>query len=316
MSEIDRAYEHIQNGEFEQATAIAHDLMEDGELEGYFILADTKEKEGKLDVVLEIMERALEEYPDNWRFWLRLGNTQSDLEEYEDALYSLERARYLNHADAELVLLNKAIVTKRMGEYPSALAIIKDCEQAFPLFSMGLVMEIYTLMEDPHAVISSFDETVIHQADEEDSSHLSTLGRIYYALAWAHYNLTNEKEAINYLVDSLLHNRDNPSALWLRREMLGRVDPASRYFRIIVQGEWAEEIREANQPYKFMASYEVVAQNPMEALEEIKFFEVENINRTALKLEEVEEWELPEGNPTGIYFCSPLFTYESDELKD
>ena len=108
--------------------------------------------------------------------------------------------------------------------------------------------------------------------------------------------------------------KDEPTALSLIREVEERVSKSAKYFRIMVEGQWAWEADEDSGPLGFYTTYDVVAENADEAFRFVSRFEPSEV-RASLRLESTEEIEARPDDPKGVYKVTGyhLFPLEDDD---
>ena len=297
MSDIERAYDYLEDGEYQKAEELAQQLIQNGDLEGFFILTDIADDKDELTTCITILESAIKEYKDNWRLWMRLGNYQSDLEEFEDAKYSFERAQFLTGADVSLVKLNKAILATKIEDYPTTLLLIEEIKEDFPLIAYSLKLDILDEQEKYQEVLDTPEPEFFNNEEEKDEH---TMSNIFFYLAHASHVLGMKNDTTNYLKLSLEKDRQNDSALWLRRELHGKKSTDNKYYHILIEGDYDLDISEEG-TMKFFTSYDVISNSLKSALEEIKEFEPLDLNKSSFQIEEHEIVVESTTDPSGIY---------------
>ena len=173
MDKIERAYNLIDEVEYSKAKKIGEELISEGNLEGYFILTDIAEETEDLQVCLEILKGGIEEHK-NWKLWMRLGNYESDLELFEDAEYSMDRALYMTDADQSLVKLNKAILLRRLKRFEESMKIIRECWEDYPVKSFCLELDILNELEQYKTITSKIDQNLLEDGYEHDYDSFSS----------------------------------------------------------------------------------------------------------------------------------------------
>ena len=309
MERTTTAYELIEENKLDEAMTIAQELIAEQEVDGYLIKTDIHQENEEIGEAIETLQQALELFPDNWILWMRLGNFQSDIEEYEDAAYSLERAQYLTGAEVNLIKLNKAILAIRTNDYQKAGDLITDFRTDFPLDAIELELKILTKQQAYRQVIEHFEAQLL---EENDPDNAEPLAQILYFVGYAHFMLGNRGESERYMQRSLNQNRRNDNALWLRRELFGTIHKENKLFHLLINGSWRdEEVKDGE--LRFFVPYGVVAKNESEALEEVKRFEPMDLDKESFQIDEFKKYEMEEDNPSGIYYTDIFHLYPIEE---
>jgi hypothetical protein len=100
-------------------------------------------------------------------------------------------------------------------------------------------------------------------------------------------------------------------AAWLIREVEGQVSETASYYRLLVRGQWHENVAPDFERPHFFTSFDVVADTPEEALEFARRFEPPQI-QDSLALEEVERIEARPGDPKGVYSARGRCIFPAD----
>lgn len=300
MDKIESAYNLIEEEEYSKAEEIGKELISNGSFEGYLILTDIAHEQENYKSCISILNRGIKVYPGNWKLWMRLGNYQSDLNQYEEAEYSFQRALYMNDANQSIIKLNKAILNRRLKRFDESLSLIKESSEDYPIKSFRLELDILNELEEFEKVIEKIDEPIFDDDYEHDFESFSSA--LFY-IANAYFKLNNRKEAQRYLTDSIDLNRNNENSLWLRRELFGKSNSKNKYFQIMVNGDYKDEDTKGVE-MEFLTWYDVVAESLDKAMEEIKEFEPMELNKESFKVEEFEIVEKSTSDPSGIYQTS------------
>ncbi len=310
--QIDHIFDLIEVRDWKLAEKESRDLIEEGHWEGYDLLANIFASQEEMDQTVVLLEEGVEVFPQSWTLWMRLGNYQSDLEEYEEAEYALKRAEYLTDADVELIRLNLAILYGRTGRFEEAFVLLEQTKEQYPLASLEASFYLLDEQEDSASVISAFEAFVFPEEEDEEELEENTISGIYYYLAKAYWRTEELALAQDALGLALHWDRTNRRALWLKISMEGTIAEENKYYEIIIQGDWFEE-GENGEKFKFLTSYQVVARDMEEALSLIKAFEPIPLNLDSFQVEEWEELQNYPENPTGIYWTGDFWTYEEGE---
>lgn len=308
MNLIDKAYDLIEECELEKAAEIANSIIKDGEVEGYFILTDIAYEEENLERCIQILQKGISEFGNHWKLWMRLGNYQSDTDQFEEAEYSFERAQYSTDSDVSLVKLNKAVLASKQSQYETALNLLEEAWEDYSMKCYCLKLDILDDQGKYNEILSSINQ---EQFEDEYDNDVETMSKILFFLAKASYKSKKRKDAISYLNISLEQNRNNEQSLWLRREIYGHRNSINKYFRVLINGDYEDDETNGAE-MGFFSSYDVVADSINSALKEIVDFEPLELNKETFKVEEYEILNENSNDPSGIYLTSGFSIYQKE----
>lgn len=307
MNIIDKAYNLIEEYQFEEAKKLAKLIIDDGEVEGYFILTDIEHEKENLEKCIQILKKGITEFGNHWKLWMRLGNYQSDTQQYEEAQYSFERAQYATDSDVSLVKLNKAVLAFRQKQLDTALNLLEDAWDDYSLRCYCLKLEILDSQQKYNEILNSINQELF----DEDNDDEETASQILFYLSKASYKFDKKEDGIKYLKASLKQNRNNENSLWLRREIYGKINSKNKYFRILIHGDYEDEkMKEVEMG--FFTSYDVVAMTINSALKEIIEFEPLNLKKETFEVDEFEVLIEENSDPSGIYLTSGFSIYQKE----
>ncbi|MEM7515882.1 MAG: hypothetical protein AAF368_03020 [Planctomycetota bacterium] len=153
-------------------------------------------------------------------------------------------------------------------------------------------------LECGEKALARFDE----DDDPEDAYHLHyEFGRVLW------FGEKDRARALERAHAALALWRGSPQALWLLRELTGRVSADAKYFRLMIHGDWMEPTEEIDVA-SFFSNCDVVADSEEEALERVRELEPEEV-RASLTLEEAEVLAEAPSQPTGVYRLAPYQFY-------
>lgn len=293
---IETARNFIEEREFLKAEEIGETLVSEGRVEGYFILTDIAHANNEIKRCISILESGILEHEKNWVLWMRLGNYQSDLEKYEDAEYSFDRALFMDGTNQSVVKLNKAILLRRLKRFDEAIKLSKECTEEYPVNSFCFELDVLNELEKYEEIISKADAPISDDYEED----FETTSRALFYIAKAFYKLENIQNAELFLKGSLDLDRSNENSLWLRRVLFGKVDSTNKYFQIMINGDYKDE-ETSEDKIEFFTWYDVIAKDIETALEEIKQFEPLKLDKNSFRIEEHEIIDESTLDPSGIY---------------
>lgn len=138
---------------------------------------------------------------------------------------------------------------------------------------------------------------------------------VYLLYASALWEMSHNKdEALPIALLAAHFDRSNIDAMWLIREINGAVSDSTKLFRIDVSGEYYTPVGNGVQLFPFTTTYQVVADDPGEAMEYIQQFERKDLaERMRLKEYVVKKEVCPQ--PKGVYHTTTLFSHNLEEDK-
>lgn len=315
---VDEAFDRLDMEEPEQALKIGRRLEKIGSPRGFEIQGLAYQELDENKKAIRVLRRGTERVSDDWQLWQSFGSCLSNDEEYDEALKAYDKALDLTDSDRVLVGYNRCILLWRMERLGDANSIVEellnDPEHAdaepelqsnIRAARMGILID---LGRDEDAV--DYFETLPKL--DELSEQLSEVARLDAKYATALWNADRYDAAQKALARAIRHDKTNSDAQWLVREMRTRDLAGGKItYDLLVHGPWRADAFPGTEPAKgFYTKYEVVANNPDEALKFAQEFEPFEI-RHALKIEEIVEKEQCD-EPKGVYWTSGYNFYPED----
>lgn len=306
---MERGFEQIQNYEYSNAVRTGKRLVKLRHTSGFEILGLAYAALDKPKKAIRILEKGLKTAADVWLLWQLLGNYYSDAQRYDEALTAYERAANCRNCDVKSLRLNRALVLSRQNRNPEALLLLRKNRglrlvdfrtrslEALLLHEMGKNARALRIAETAFHRLRQKDEEFLWRNNEETALIFSQLGKVFWESG------PQKQRAIECVQQSLDFNRSEKNALTLLRNINALYSPKSKYFRLLVEGEWFEPLENAKGKLMsagFMASYDVVAENREEALSLLSELEPEQV-RASLKINESEVLEKRPQDPKGVY---------------
>ncbi len=312
-SVIQEINELIEVFDYKNAKKLSKELVRKKIIDGYYLLATIYDEQDKTDKCMKTLTAGLKRYSNDWILWMRLGNYQSDNEEYDNALDSFKKSLKQNNADKDYININIAILFNRWGKLENATEIIdKVSNDRYSIKKLRVKLSILITNEDYQAVLDSLenDKEIISNISDSDYQDLSLI-LYFYALAfWKTDNISKAKELIK---QSLIYDRFNPQTYWLIREIDNEYSNDNKYFRILLTGDWLGE-SEDDKKFGFYSSYEIVAESHEKAIELIKEYESAPILKDSIRIDEIKEVNInPQEHPSGIYNVHGFSIFDIEE---
>lgn len=307
---IQEINELIEICDYKKAKKLAKGLIRKQIRDGYYLLTTLYDNQNKTDKCIKTLLHGLEKYPDDWILWMRLGNYQSDKEEYDEALSSFEKSLEQNDADEDIIDINLAILFNRWGKLDKATEVIdKIATGRYDIRKLSVQMLIQMTNEDYQKVLNSVQKNkdILSHPTLKDNQDLAL---IYYFYAFASWKTGNTLKAKDLIKQSLIYDRVNPQTYWLIREIDSNYSNDNKYFRILLTGNWLDE-DEKDKAFGFYSTFDIVAETTEIALDLIKEYESAPIQKDSIEIEEVNELDFnPKENPAGIYNVNGFSIYE------
>lgn len=118
---MDRGYDLLDRNNLPAALKIGQQLEQRRYSGGFEVQARALMAMGRREEAVAVLERGVEEVPDNASLWLGLGNCRSDDGDYDGAIVAYERA-LVGDCDRTSVTYNHAEVLVRAGRWDEAQA--------------------------------------------------------------------------------------------------------------------------------------------------------------------------------------------------
>lgn len=314
------AWAFIDLGEYDEAERIADKLLEDGAEAGYSLKATILGFKEEAEQGIELLKEGVGKFADSWRLKLALANLYGQLENTAVAMAIFDEAAQMPGAETHWIELNRGISYFKGGMIDEALntfQLIDHPDAINDAFSVQL--EILDMLSQHKLIIAMAEEELALLSDPEDSEEGKTLANIYARVASAYwYEDEDNTEAIqHHLRKAIEFDRGNEEALWLIREMKQEYSEDAHIYELLLSGVLVLlDEDDSEVAYPFVCDYVVLAESPQDALEMIKEFEIEQIDRPSLQILEVESEENEEEEPIGIYYVGELAFIGDEEEED
>ena len=310
-----QAWDHLEQEDYEAAEKLATTLMGVPEEAGFRIQSMiwlSREEEQK---AMEVLEKGLKTFPQEWHLWLQYGNLLSQLGHFEEALAVFDKGLETAPDQPAWFYLNQAIVYFRQSKVDEALSLLQtidDPEVITEAFSLQLSMLDQV---DRHDLILEMaaEELEILPVPEtmEEASKLSHICYLIANAAW--YEDKDKTEVLHYLRQSISFDRTNPQAIWLWREAYPEFIPNATGYQLLVQGSFASQ--EEEEASVFLTTYQLVSTSLDAAMDMIKAYEIEDIDKDSLQVLEVEEMAATADQAIGIYEVGGLGLIDPEEME-
>ena len=302
---MQEGFEQLRGGQLRAAERSAKKLIGLRHSSGFELLALVCADRGEPEKAVGILEEGVAKAPTVWLLWQLLGNLRSDLARYAGAEEAYRAALRCAGVDRASVVLNLSILLQRQGKPEEALAALRAVESEDPDLSLRLVTMRLSLLDETGAreeAIRIAEEALSRWRDFDGDPGL--LAELHAHLGRALWIARKDKEgAAEHAWKAIRLDATNGIALWLVRELDGDKPKSSRHLRVEIQGEWSAAGDAAPSLKGFFRVYDVVADDPDEALAFIRRIEPEQVG-ASLRIERVEETDTGTAQPRGVYSMS------------
>ncbi len=309
---LDKGFEFLESQDYEAAVRIGKRLKRKRHPSAFEILATAYAEGGDLPGAIRELEAGVETAPDAWRLWQLLGNYYSDEKRYEDAKQAFGRAISYPDSWVDSVRLNLAIAMSRGGEHDRALQTLDQIsDDTLRIFVAASTVSALNHLARYEAAIERAESAISRPAsDPQDEEPLS---RLHSGLGRAAWELRKDAGvALKHSWRAIELNPCNHNALFLVREVRNQRTPDSKYFRLLVHGEWHEPVDNVAETQGFYRSFDVVADTQEAALEFAKEFEPETTH-PSITIDSCEIIGPAPDSPHGVYVAVGHVYYSETE---
>ncbi len=304
-----KGYELIDAEEFDRALEVAEELERLRYSAAFEIAALAHAGQGDLAAAVRALERGVEIAPDVWLNWQLLGNCRSDLDLYAEANQAYERALECPGVSRSSVRLNQAILANRTGDHAAALRLageVDDPETA--IWAAGLRVDSLTALGKGEEA-ERLGLQILSEAGEDADA--DPLCNIVLNIARIRLDRGDPRPDVRaFAVRQLERAPGHNDLLALLRDIDGLYSETAQYYRLVIRGEIPEGDPMAGEAEGFYSRWEVLADNPEEALDFIR-----GIDTPAAPLK-VEEWNVLEArprDPKGVYWRSGRVYFQDED---
>jgi tetratricopeptide (TPR) repeat protein len=320
-----QAFQALGDGELEEAEKLAAQLKRIRYSACFEIQALVELQRDNPEAAIEVLREGVQSAPTVWRLWQLLGNTLSDLRDYDEAMTCYETALQLEIGEEDLASLefNRATLLSRQERSREALEIVRRLQlmdetpahlqwrihalSLSTLSDLGRSEEVLEEAQELRAILEAVDW------EDDEFSHYDSL-----TTAWTQGGcalLRDEKslEAREWATRALAIDRTVSGALQLLRTSDPDAPKADRYYYVMLEGDWRDEDSEENEVEEgFFTTLEVIARSEEEAVELALQFE-EPRWETPLKVAEVEFGDECELTFVGLWAANEYHTFPKED---
>ncbi len=313
---IAQGYDFLAAEEYQDAQKVGQSLIQQGTEAGYRISAQAYAGLEEWDQALTTLQEGIEKMPDEWHLWLQLGNFLSDREDFAAADEAYHKALSCPEVQADWIHINQAVLQFRQGNIDNSLNILQQVtDREVITDAFALQLSLLDQLGQHELIITLAKEELPRIPSPEDEESASTLSRICAYIATAcWYEDKSEAEILHYLRQSVVYDRSNQDAAYLFREMDPQFSESPKYYELVIQGNLLpEEVNEDIPSQTFLTTYGVIADSEEEALEYIKIFEIDAIDKDSLTVVNAEVENADSEDAKGVYMVGGFGFFEEKE---
>ncbi|MEO0895811.1 MAG: hypothetical protein AAFY71_05405 [Bacteroidota bacterium] len=316
----DVAWEHMDLGEYDEALVIAEELVKLNQEVGYTLKASLLVLQEEPDTAVETLKEGIGKFEGAWRLHMDLANIYAQIGEANAAMEVLDEAEKIEGAQIHWININRGITLFRSGQVDDALNLLQQIEEPEAISeAFSLQLEILDTIHRHDLIVDLIEEELHLLPVPNDRHEASTLANILARAAAAYWYEDEEQEdkIQHYLRQAVEYHRGNEIAMWLDREMDGDFDENSHVYELILEGELERDTEtEGEEWVTFHCHYVAAARSPEDALNLIKEYEIEQIDKNSLKILEIESNENVEEAPLGLYYIGELMLILEQEEEN
>jgi Flp pilus assembly protein TadD len=319
------AFDCLRAGDLDGAVALGEQLRAMRHSSCFEILGLAHAAHGDLAAAIAALEEGVRTVPSIWVLWQLLGNYYSHAGRFDDCQKAYAQALRCPGVDASSIHLNFAVALTSEERYGDALLHLAKVDSE-PLLLAARAQRVVALIaterygeaiEAAQAALAlrppetSFRYLNIHSAYADVNQQ--SVARLYGLLGVATWFARHDAEAaLDCAWNALDVLRGQPDALWLIREIEGRVSPSACFHRLLLKGQLREAVEAFPEGARFLIAYIVAADSVEEAFELAKRLEPEEL-RASLSIDECEPGEKCADDPTGVYSVSGYLLFPAED---
>ena len=255
------ARELLASGEGDEALAIALRLSEAGSAEALALALQALGQSDQIARALEVAEEFSAAYPQGARGWELLGNACSLSGDLSAALRAYARASSLEDVDLQRLACARASAYLAAGDHAGLDAALAELGPDSPYLVRGAILRLQSCNQRG-AQREGLDFVAAALQGRQLSAPPAELAWLMVEEGHARLALGEREPAARCALRAAALDRGNKGALFVLREALDLRSAIAHRYRLQVVGALAPELGGG----RFTAAYEVVADEPSEAL--------------------------------------------------
>jgi len=289
---LDEARQKLFLGDFAGAESLGRRLLKMKQKSAFDILPVAYLEMNDQRKALETLTKAVHLHPEDANYWHMLAALYQELDMPEEGLKAIENAKKGEGVEREALCLTEALTRSALGQSEEALKLLnwESVPQVYLNEWVSTKLDILNTIEKFKEAFALFQEKEGDLLPPDEPFFDETLAQIYYDAAVAAASLQEANEVIEELLrESLFHERGNPAALYMLRQIRGLENPDAKVWKLTVSGAWVDPHDDSEEAAPVASVYFVRAEDLDSALDFIQEAE----------LPAVQEMEIDEsGAPT------------------
>jgi tetratricopeptide (TPR) repeat protein len=247
---------------------------------GFEVLSQAWLARGDVQKALDALQEGVRLAPQVWLLWQSMGNLLSSQQMFKEAHEAYGRALVCPDADVSTIHFNRSLAYAQQRDFASALRCLDLVKAEYLRFKAGSfrVAALNDLGRSGEAAQAASDLLAAAAGQAVDAEDLARLYAQSGKAAWL--GSKDAQSARQAARQALSVMEDEPTALWLLREVDGEHAEGRRYYRLDVGNRL----------------YEVVATSLEAALQL-----AQNLANERLELRGHKQLEFDPKGPTGVY---------------
>lgn len=305
----------IEEGEFEQAATKAEELQALEIPDGWHLKSVALLHDGEDDAAFNVLEEGIAKFPDNLGLLLEKASSLMQLERFQEADGILEAAKDKTETEKGEIEMMQARSEFMQGKVDEALNRLQDIEdRTYILDAIHLQLELLEAVGRTDMILEIAESDMDSFPTPVDDEEFETMAGILAKIANAHWEEKDDVEGAKELLKLAFHYfRNHPDAMWLWREMEPVFSDEAKAFAIEVNGTFLDREEMGDVAGRnYHTYYQVLAGSLEEALELIKDYEIDAIDKDAIKVMSVESEPAEDDEAVGVYWAGDMVVMDED----
>ncbi len=315
---LDQIIALIEEGKFQEAADQASRLQVIGVPDGWHLKSIALLHDGQDDASLNVLDEGIARFPEDHGLMLEKANVLMQLERFQEADNVFDRAREYAGDQAGEVDLMQARSEFMQGKVDEALNRLQQVEtEKYLLDAFHLQLELLEAVGRTDLILQLAEEELDQVANPSNDEDFETMAGILAKVANAHWEENDDITTARQVLKLAFHYfRNHQDALWLWREMEPTFGSQPVAFVIEMDGKFLE--REDLQDMSgraFHTHYGVVAESLEEALDLVKSFEIDAVDRDAFTVLNVEREDAESDESMGVYWAGDMVVLDEGSVS-
>lgn len=308
----------IEEGEFELAATRAEELQALNIPDGWHLKSVALLHDGQDDESFAVLEDGIAKFPENLGLLLEKASSLMQLERFDEAEEILEDAKAKTETQKGEIEMMQARSEFMQGKVDEALTRLQDIDdRTYVLDAIHLQLELLEAVGRTDVILEIAESDMDNFPSPADDEEFETMAGILAKIANAHWEEKDDVDGAKELLKLAFHYfRNHPDAMWLWREMQPVFADDAKAFAIEVTGTFLnrEELGDVS-GRNYHTYYQVLAESLEDAVELIKEYEIDAIDKDALKVMSVETEAAEDDEAIGIYWAGDMVVMDEEGMS-